>query len=107
MRWNHSKADEVALAWLAGVSAGVLSERTGRTRDAIIGKLNRMGLLKTRKTKEPLEKRLREGPLRHHDRPEFRALYRAGYNDCEIARQTGFRSTAVWAWRKKHGLPKV
>ena len=50
-------------------------------------------------------------PLRHGNRkPKFdwskvEELYHLGYEDDEIANETGFKITAVANWRTRHNLP--
>ncbi len=44
--------------------------------------------------------------LSERDEERRMMLYRRGLNDCDIAREIGRSSNAVWAWRMRRGLPK-
>ena len=42
--WSASEIETVRSMWSAGKSAGQIGERLGRSRNAILGKVRRMGL---------------------------------------------------------------
>ena len=52
--WTKSKIDRLSNMWAKGVSAREISEKLGNiSRNAVIGKANRLGLSKKLKEKEP------------------------------------------------------
>ena len=54
--WTKSKIDRLSNMWAKGVSAREISEKLGNiSRNAVIGKANRLGLSKKLKEKEPLK----------------------------------------------------
>ncbi len=52
--WTKSKVDRLSSMWAKGVPARQISEKLGNiSRNAVIGKANRLGLSKKLKEKEP------------------------------------------------------
>lgn len=45
--WTQAENDECAMLWKANYSARQIGERLGRSRNAVLGKINRMGLHRT------------------------------------------------------------
>lgn len=46
--WTAGEVALVESLWMHGASATEIAERIGTTRSAVLGKINRLGLLKTR-----------------------------------------------------------
>lgn len=45
MTWTDAKIDTITRMWAEGYSSGYIGTQVGKTRNAVIGKLGRMGLI--------------------------------------------------------------
>jgi hypothetical protein len=63
--WTGDEIETIKSLWISGIGSPKIAEKIGRTRNAVMGKLNRLGLLhknQTTKDKE-LENTIEEKPL--------------------------------------------
>lgn len=99
--WTMTEIDEVATLWAEGLSAGQISERVPRTRNALLGMMSRNRekfAVRTLPGKRPggmTKGRVRTKPwLDEHQRIAER-LWRAGISKEEIGRAIGKSGSAV------------
>lgn len=45
--WTEAENAECAMLWRANYSARQIADRLGRSRNAVLGKINRMGLIRS------------------------------------------------------------
>ncbi len=64
--WTAEAAEKVSALWKSGLAASLIAEELGRTRNAVIGKIHRMGLCNASR---PQEIRIRKKPV-YRPRPK-------------------------------------
>jgi hypothetical protein len=96
--WNDSRADETRRRWLDGQSARQIAYAVGCgcTRNAVLGKINRMGLLGHR------EKSFTNRPIWRVDEDETLRELRAGGKTAASIAQTIGRSQGSIEYRLRH-----
>ena len=64
--WTAEAAEKVSALWKSGLAASLIADELGRTRNAVIGKIHRMGLCNASR---PQEIRIRKKPV-YRPRPQ-------------------------------------
>lgn len=73
LTWTAEQTAELERMWREGASAGVISSATGRSRNAVVGKADRMGLPHRASQSVLLSGPPRGGPRRYSPRPRVQA----------------------------------
>lgn len=104
-RWTDDSIERLKRRWKDGDSAGDIARAFGMTRNAVIGKLARLGLLGERKTPSRPVKAKAVDPQKHIDARDLQILDALvkGASTVETARAFGVAPSYVgelWAARE-------
>jgi hypothetical protein len=92
--WTPARIATLKTAWLKGDTGTDIAEKLGCTRSAVLGKLGRLGLLKSDRPQSNGADRIRESNMRRWRDPEIRARLLARINDPEVKRKAALTRAA-------------
>ena len=106
MTWTPERVERLKVLWAQGLTASEVASALGlKSRNAVIGKVHRLGISKT--AKQTPKKRAPVGPKTwSKDRTAILLeMYQAGHSDADIAEAVELTPTQVAAKRRRLKLP--